>query len=747
MAPPSSLKDPASAAEVPESQAGFATTSTETTLSEALLVLRRRKWVLVATVVLGLLYGLYQSTTQPILYTASGRLQIGSGATAAYREPGSTFGENLNNELLVLQSESLMMTVGRELDLANNPAFFGIKGTLPHRSMDDPNVRQAVVGTLLGASKVSVIPGTQVVVISYVSGDANLSSEIVNGIMDAYIQRSFESRVASTNRVSKWLGNQLSDLKKQVESSQEQLIDMQRRLGVLGLSFDPTRPPSTESTAKVDALSAAASTARIARILAESKYRTLQSANPGNLEGLLDASGLDGELSRLRGDIATAKAQIAEDAVTVGQRNPKLEAEKRHLAELEREVSTEQSRLLSQAHDAFVAAQANEQQTEASLDEAKNQAYQLRDSLVEYTLRQREYETNRSLYDSLSSRLRGAGVQAGLSSLEIDVIDRAQRPSAPTLRPTSSILLQTGIFGLVAGVVLAFLLESLDTGMRSVADVENIIQLPSLAVVPRTKRPGVEVGSGQSIAKSNIGVLGTSKSQFSEAIRSLRTSLLLATTGHPPKVIIITSSTPAEGKTTVSTNLACVLAQKESRVLLIDTDMRRPAVHHRFGLNGRVGLSSVLSGAATLESALMQVPEVPNLDILCSGPVPPFPTEMLSSQQMHDMLAFCRDKYTHIVIDTPPILSVTDGVIMSRQGDALALVIRHGKTSRHVARRSRDVLLRAGAPLTGVVFNAVDMNSPEYQTYYGYSGYGYGNTDAESWDAGSPSETTSVGAE
>lgn len=709
--------------------------STESTLSEALLVLRKRKWVLAATVVLGLLYGMYEAVTQPIRYTAYGRLEVGTGATAAYRVGGSAVGENLNNEMLILQSESLMLTVGREMDLANNPAFFGIvKGTLPHRDIDDPAIRSAVVGTLLGTVHATNIPGTQILIISCVSANPKLSADIVNHVMEAYITRSYQSKYASTDRVSKWLSGQLSDLKSQVESSQEQLIDMQRKLGVLGLSFDPSHVPTTESTQKVDALSGALSGARVARILAESKFRTLKTANPDNLEGLLDVSGLDGELNRLRGDIATTRATIAEELVTRGQKNPKVEADQRHLAELEREVTTEQNRLLSQSQDAYIAAQANENQTAAALDQAKNEAYQLRDATVEYNLRQREYETNRSLYDGLLARLRTAGVQAGLEALEIDIIDRAQQPPAPTLKPTSSILLQNGIFGLIGGVVLAFLLETLDTGLRNVAEIENVMQLPSLAVIPRVRRISGDSGTTLSVAQSNVGVLATSKSQFSEAFRSLRTSLLLSTAGHPPKIIVVSSSTPAEGKTTVATNLACILAQRETRVLLIDSDLRRPNVHHRFGLNGRVGLSTVLAGAAKFEDALRQVVEVPNLDILCCGPVPPFPTEMLSSEAMHDLLVRCSEEYTHIVIDSPPILSVTDGVILARQCDALALVVRHGKSSRHVVRRARDLLIRAGAPVTGVILNAVDMNSPEYYGYYGYSGYSYSNIDSESWE-------------
>jgi succinoglycan biosynthesis transport protein ExoP len=209
---------------------------------------------------------------------------------------------------------------------------------------------------------------------------------------------------------------------------------------------------------------------------------------------------------------------------------------------------------------------------------------------------------------------------------------------------------------------------------------------------------------------------------------------LLSTAGHPPKFILFTSATPSEGKTTTASNLACILAQGDSKVLLIDADLRRPNIHHRFGLNGKIGLTTVLTGATRLEDAVQRISEVPNLDILPSGPVPPFPTEMLSSEVMSQLLARCGVLYTHVIIDSPPILSVTDGVILARDVDAVVLVVRHGKSSKHVVRRARDLLIRSGSVPTGIVLNAVDMSSPEYYGYYGYSGYSYSSIDAESWE-------------
>ena len=332
-------------------------------------------------------------------------------------------------------------------------------------------------------------------------------------------------------------------------------------------------------------------------------------------------------------------------------------------------------------------------------------------------------------------KLRTAGVEAGLESLEIDIVDRAEVPARPQLQPQSTIILTTVVFAMLGGIVVAFLMESLDTGLRSVAEIENITELPSLAIIPRSRRSSAEEAANLSTAQRNVNVLTQPKSQFSEAIRSLRTALLLSQAGHPPKTILFTSATPSEGKTTTASNLAAVLAQGDNRVLLMDADLRRPNVHHRFGLNGRIGLTTVLTGAMKLEDAVQRVSEVPNLYILPSGPVPPFPTEMLSSEVMDKLVEHCKGIYTHVIIDSPPVLSVTDGVILARDVDAVVLVIRHGKSSKHVVRRARDLLLRSGADITGIVLNAVDLSSPEYYGYYGYSGYSYSSIDTNSWEA------------
>jgi len=600
---------------IPEKyQTVFSSTVTDTTLSEALITLRKRRMVLVVAVLLGLIYGIYKAESQPQLFDAYGRIQVRTGSSNEYRVSavqgyGGDTSSKMLTEIEILKSDTLMLKVAREMDLSNSAVFLERKEPLLHTTLDDASVRQNIVHRLQSNLHVTLVPKTDIIRISYSSLSAKLSADIVNKVIAAYIQRSYETRFESAQHVSQWLSSTLDDLKQQVEVSQEQMMDMERRLGILG--FDPAH---NQISTSLDDLSKAAGTAKLARIIAESRYRILNGMDPNTIEGSIETTPgtAPGELTGLRTQIATARANYAQLEATLGPNHPQSKAAKAQIDELAKEIDTEQNRLLLQAKENYVIAQANEDKTTAALESEKTDAYKLRDDLVEYTLRKREFEANRTLYDSLRERLRTAGVQAGLESLEIDVVDQALPPASPLLRPQSTIILTTLVFSLLGGIIVAFLMESLDTGMRSIAEIESITELPSLAIVPRGRRTSAEQASTLTTAQRNIGVLTQPKSQFAEAFRSLRTSLLLSTTGHPPKIIVLTSATPSEGKTTAASNLAAILAQRDTRVLLIDGDLRRPNIHHRFGMTGKIGLTTVLTGATMLEDTVQVVPEIPN---------------------------------------------------------------------------------------------------------------------------------------
>ncbi len=709
----------------------------DTTLSDSILVLRKRKWLLLIAAALGFLYGYYKASTQPRLYDAYGDIEIRSGVQSEYRVNASPLAEDtydIPTQTAILKSDSLLLTVARDLDLPNNPEFTGARGPAPHVSIDDPGVRQGMLGSLQGAITIAPMAKTDIVRISCSTLSAQLSADIVNKLIKEYKQRSFESRYDATKDVSNWLTNQLGDLKQQVETSQAQLIDMGKRLGVTGLDSN-----HNQFTATIDDLTRASGQAQINRIVVESRYRVLTGMDPNALDASIGSVGgvNSAALANLRGQREALHAQLAATDVTAGPNLPKVRALQAQLNVLTAEINNEQDRLLVQAREDLVAARANETQTGSALEAAKADAYKLRDDLVDYSIRQREFESNQTLYDGLLQRLRTAGVQAGLESQEVDIVDNAVPPIGPSLQPKGSIVLVDVIVALGLGIVLAFVLESLDTSLSSVAEIETISGLPSLALIPKARRPSTEVAN-QTPAQRNLVVLTNPKSQFAEAFRALRTSLLLSVAGREPQVILLTSATPSEGKTTASLNLAAVLAQRDVRVLLIDADLRRPTVHHRFGLNGKIGLTSVLTGSIPLHEAVQIVPDLPNLEILASGPIPPFPTEMLGSDTMRQLLQEARGRYTHIVMDSPPLLSVTDSVVLAREADTVVLIVRHGKSTKHAVRRARDLLLRSGARVAGIALNAVDLSSPEYYSYYGYSGYaGYGatGTDSAAWEA------------
>jgi capsular exopolysaccharide synthesis family protein len=279
------------------------------------------------------------------------------------------------------------------------------------------------------------------------------------------------------------------------------------------------------------------------------------------------------------------------------------------------------------------------------------------------------------------------------------------------------------MLGLCAGGTIAYFLEKMDTRLRDAHEIQTILQLPPLAVIPqghwKLREADVEAPLGPELLRDP-------RSPFSESFRALRTSMRLSSTSRQSRLITVTSCQPAEGKSTVAVNMAAVLAQGGKRVALVDTDMRRPSVYKRLGMEGGKGLSEVLTGYHTLDQVVHTHQTLPSLDVIPSGTVPPLPADLLASDQMAEVIQQLRDRYEYVIFDTPPILSVTDPAIVAAQSDGMVLVIRQGVCTRAMLTRASEMFRDLDVKVYGFVFNGVDASLPEYYGYLGYYTYEYG---------------------
>jgi len=527
----------------------------------------------------------------------------------------------------------------------------------------------------------------------------------------------------------------LVDLQMKVETSQEKLVQYQKEHEILGID-----EKQNIITSKLDELNRELTAAESDRMEKESLYHLVQSEDLDTVAAAAtnassdrgSVAGASSLLEKLREQDADLKIQTAQLSTQFGPSYPKVAELTSQTKEVEAQIQIELKKALGRVRGEYMAALQRENLLSGAMDKQKQQANQLNESAIEYSLLKRDLETNRTLYEGLLEKLKEAGVTAGLRSNNFRTVDVARVPTTPAEPNVPRNLAFALALGLTTGVGLAFLLEAVDNTVRTPEQAQVISALPSLGMIPLGSKSSTEVSGKQRLSvtssKEAVELITQSRpqSQMAESYRALRTSLLLTSLGAPPKVILVTSALPQEGKTTTSLNCGIVLAQKGSRVLLIDADLRRPSIHKALGMGPRTGLSNVLTGGATVQQATVRSTVLPTLFVLPAGTPPPNPAELLASANMGDILTQLREQYDHIVIDTPPALSVTDAVIMSTRADAVVLVIRSGQTTKQALRRARDILARVNAKVAGVLLNAADLTSPDYYYYYEYQGK-YGN--------------------
>ncbi len=697
------------------------------TLQHFLRVGKKYLWLVLAGALLGTGLGSVKNATTPKEYQSTANIEITQDTADQFRvdtsggyDSGYIDVTKLDTEIAILKSSTLAMKTILSLHLDRNKDFLPL-GSNHVFDLSKIGDRHALIGIFEGGLAAARFGHTNILDLSCTARNPELAAKICNTLIDNYVEHNFSQNYAATEQVSEWLQKQLGDLKNRLEASQEHMLTVQKDIGLVGI--DQTQ--SIVLSRLVD-ISHDVSQAETQRLVAQAKLITLQSAPPDVLASL---SG-DSVLTSLKERAGNLQAEYANLNARYGAKNPRLLENRAELDEVMRAIKQEQSTVITRAQQEVNAATENQDSLRRRLEQEKNSAYNGNSKAVEYSLARREYEANRALYDGLQQRLQEAGIIAGLHSSNIRPIDAADAPDFPS-SPRRSVNLSMGLLcGLGFGLLLSFTIEALDTNIKSIYDIEERLGLPMLGVVPQVD---AKLLSPETFVRDATSPLPGAWSRLAEAYRSLRTTILLARAGTPPQVILISSARPSEGKTSITTLEAIVFALNGARVLLIDSDLRRPSVHLRFRIANKVGLTSVLTGKSTLHDAIVPVDAVPSLHLLPAGPIAPMPAELLGSLQMQRLIEGLRSSYDFILIDTPPVLTVTDAAVLVSISDGVVLVLRYAQSSRNVVARASEILLRSGAHLLGVVLNAVDLQSSDYAEYYGraYNDYYQSRVDVE----------------
>lgn len=636
----------------------------------------------------------------------------------------------LHTEVRILESDSVLLQAAESLHLIDrlraeaHPK--GEPGDPPSSAPLSSAERVELINYIRSGLSVSIIPNTDLVEIHYRNNDPKLGTEIVNQLVETYSDEDLRLKYDRTVHVSTWLQQRLGELKQEAADAQVRLAEYQKQHNIVG-----TNENSNLTLQTLGQISGDLQNAEADRILKEARLREYQSLNP-NLQALM---GDNPALAGLNSQLSSLETQRSELAARLGPNHPKMKELQIEISKIQAQIDNQIKLARAQVQAEYNGATRVENDLRNRLAAQEDAAYKLNEGVAQYAILRHEAELNRELYDTLQMRLKEASVTAGLSAADIAVVDSSQIPITP-IAPKKTTTITFGFFGgLVCGCVLAFLIESIDDTLQTSEEVESVSMLPSLAAIPHIV---YELEGRKEIAKRNRAVsylaakqtltsLLDPKSSCAEAYRGMRSSLLLSSIDNPPRIISITSAFPGEGKTTTAVNCAIVLAQRGERVLLVDADLRRGTLHHIFGISDlSFGLTTVLAQPRNHRELPVPLTELPSLHILPAGPRPPNPAEMLSSKRMEEQLHHWIQEFDRIVIDTAPVLAVSDTQATAVLSDAVILVARAGTTRKRALIRARDLLLRINATIAGVVVNDVDMRLETFYTYrYGMYGYRY----------------------
>lgn len=727
-------------------------------IRDYLFVVLKRKWLILSLVLVITSLVTIQSFRAPSIYEGKTTIRIEQKPTNVLQTEKVVINAPSdpsfwNTQLKLLENPALARQVALTLDLQHNPAFFGGQANSGvfaslGRIFSRPKTKESqavspdliVVGerqvtggaltpeeltklepyedAIIAGEVIEPIPNTDLVDIKFVHSDPVMAQKIANTLAEVFVNNNFERSTVGSTNAEVVLAKEIASLQTEIKHDQEAQFNYAKEKGL---------PLATAAAGDLDAARLATLSGQL--LAAENERKDFQSQlesarNEKDRFSIPDVN-TSARVEKLRDRISALKEKRDALLTVYTSEWPEVKKIDAQLKGLEAELDQAPTEIVTSIQRRFEAAASRERLLRQAYEQQRGTTTQKTRDQIDLMALSQKLETNRQRYNTLLQRQRELQVTSGNQSNEVTIANFSRLPKEAIGPPRLRNVLIAFLLSLIAGIGLAFLLDFLDDTLKSVDDVDRYLHLPALALIPSNRDRGRLISLGAGVSPPTVSdatalaMVTDVRSPVAESYRHLRTSLLLSSAGQPPKTILVTSSQPSEGKTTTAINTAFMLAQTGAEVLIIDCDLRRPRLHAHFDAPNIKGLTNWLSGETDIDDLMQSYDLQPNLKFLTSGPVPPNPAELLSSDEMRKLLGTMSERFTHIVIDSPPAISFTDASILSTMVDGVVLVVHGGKTSRAVARRAKQHLLDVGAHIFGVVLNNLKV---ETQDYY-YSGY------------------------
>ena len=583
-------------------------------------------------------------------------------------------------------------------------------------AQNGPVPEAILVANFLSRVSVEPVKNSRLVDISFVSANPEFAARAVNQLAREYVDQNAEQRRSNVTSGLSWLEQELERQKAKVEASERAMASYREEQNAGSLE-----DRQNIVVARLNQLNDVVTKAKTTLVQKESLYNQVKTLSPGASPETIPAILQNQYIQSLKTQVAELERDRANLSERYGDRHPEIIKVNASIKDATRQLELELAKAIDAIRNDYQAALAEERALAGSLEEQKGAAMSLGRKSVSYTVLEREAQSNRQVYENLLAREKELQVLGSSRGNNVRLVEDAEVPGGPFTPNLRRTMLLASLAGLTLAVGVVVGLSYLDDTVKTPEDITAKLKAPFLGMIPKVR-------AGESPV-----LTAKAPHEFGEAFRSLRTALAFSNSGGGGKVVLVTSSQPLEGKTTTACNIAIALALGGERVLLIDADLRRPNVGTTLGIEPGVGLSNLLTAQASPREAVRQT-QTSNLWVMTAGPVPPNPSELLASDRMQALLNAQNGWFDWIVVDAPPVLAVTDAVLMAPMASGVAFVVRSEMTPQRHVKRAIETLMTGQPRLLGLVLNGVDLerNKYYYSRYYGYEHTHYYSTSPAS---------------